>query len=194
MQARSDEAMYYINSADCLAHQDKMKEALESAKKSLSIRKELMDEFSNTSSRQAYESTLASVRGLEKRLSGQIVSKPSALQQTDELYKRAISAVAMGQGIADQDPAAAKQAYEEGISFAKKAVEMDSSIRNLDMLATGYYFLSFIVKDDAEKQNECWKQFVAIWANIYENARDKQTKQDFKDKYKAAKTFRRMLK
>lgn len=194
MQARSDEAMYYINTADCLARQDKMKEALESAKKSLSIRKELMDEFSNTSLRQAYETTLASVRGLEKRLSGQIVSQPSAPQQTDELYKRAISAVAMGQSISDKDPAAAKQAYEEGISFAKKAVELQASVRNRDALATSYYFLSFLLKEDHQKQNECWKHFSEIWADIYENANDKQTKQEFKDKYKAAKTFRRMLK
>jgi hypothetical protein len=100
----------------------------------------------------------------------------------------------MGQSISDKDPAAAKQAYEEGISFAKKAVELQASVRNRDALATSYYFLSFLLKEDDQKQNECWKYFSEIWADIYENANDKQTKQEFKDKYKAAKTFRRMLK
>jgi|GEM_PF-6171378 len=88
------------------------------------------------------------------------------------------------------DTQGAMNHYEKGISILRNIVASDPTMKNRDFLAMCCNQAAVELAGHPEVQDKYWKECIAIWIDIFENAADKTTKKEFKKKYKYAKMLR----
>lgn len=191
-RCKADMANYCNNFSLYLSRQQKYAEALEWMRKAAQKYKEAADELRTVAAREQYESSLVYIEKLEASLPGKPSDLNPAVTPAQKLMGQAAVAMNTGQKIMNTDPAAARQKFETGIEIALQAIGLDPHHRNRNFLAYGYYILATLLKDEPRYQAQCWKNCSDIWIDLYENAPDKQTRNQYRETYDNAKKLRKM--
>lgn len=195
-QSYEDMSEYWRIRALCQMMQSDDTGALAAAQKAKSFLLELKEKTDSLKIRSKIEHIDSLIT--EKIGNAEIKNAISALPQSDIRLASAKKnsaeiAFAYAQKLVTTDIAEAKKHYDQGLDTLEEIAKQEPSGENLDHLAKWYNQAAIDLKGYREIQDAYWSRSIEIWADLYENAKDKATKKKYKKTYFYSKVIQKTL-